>query len=440
LNLEEDYGLDKPRAVNQLTKLSDTVDFAESVAARAIQSRGRLRQRSISTQPVAIVRERGHKRASRSDGIANMKAYNTTGSFFETPGLITNLLVAANLAAFGLCYIQGNQLQIPGSILFAHGALYRDAIHAGQCWRLFAAGFLHATPVHLVLNMMCLVSWGGLLEKRVGPFYFIIIYFCSLLAGSVASVYGHPMNFIGIGASGALSGLVGALLCLFILDKIRLSMYFFVGAIGLNTILMASVPRIDWWSHLGGFTAGLTCCAIIDLVAKLNNLWLRCKFPEFVKLNVAISVAVLAIAGADLELDGFHVDGVLGLIALLLTTLVLVKLLDLILSTPRGIAIAVIGFAAFYATAPFLLRRSIVSAATVRCEPPGQSSAIQHDEIAGFLLTQMCQWRTLAPYLLSVLLAALTIIVHRAELIRGLRDVGFVGASLRADRNRCQGI
>jgi rhomboid protease GluP len=386
------------------------------------------------------MRDRGLKRASRSAGIANMKVYNTTGSFFETPGLITNLLVAANFTAFGLCYIQGNQFQIPGSILFSHGALYRDAIHSGQYWRLFAAGFLHAAPVHLVLNMMCLVSWGGVLEKRVGPFYFIVIYFCSLLAGSVASVYGHPMNFIGIGASGALSGLVGALLCLFILDKIRLSMYFFVGAIGLNTILMVSVPRIDWWSHLGGFTAGLTCCAIIDVVAKLNNLWLRCKFPEFVKSNVAISLAVLAIAGRGLELAGFHVDGVSLLVALLLFTLVLVKLLDLILSTTRGIAITVIGFAAFYATAPFLLRQSIVSAATERCELLGLNSAIQHNEIAGFLLTQMCQWRTLAPYLLSTLLVAVTIIVHRAELTRGLRDVGFVGANLRADRNRCQGI
>jgi membrane associated rhomboid family serine protease len=369
-----------------------------------------------------------------------MKVYNTTGSFFQTPGLITNLLLAANFAAFILCYSQGNQFQIPGNILFAHGALYRDAIHGGQYWRLFAAGFLHATPIHLVLNMMCLVSWGGLLEKRVGPFYFIIIYFCSLLAGSVASVYGHPMNYIGIGASGALSGLVGALLCLFILDRIRLSMYFFVVAIGLNTILMASVPRIDWWSHLGGFTAGLTCCAIIDLVAKLNNIWLRCKFPEFAKLNVAISVAVLAIAGAGLDVAGFHIDGVSLLIALVLLTLVLVKLLDLLLGTTRGIAIAVIGFAAFYATVPFLLQQSIFSAATERCKLLDLNSAIQNNEIARFFVTEMCQWRTLAPYLLSVLVVVVTIIVHRAELIRGLRDVGFVAATLRADRNRCQGI
>jgi rhomboid protease GluP len=369
-----------------------------------------------------------------------MRVYNTTGSFFEIPGLITNLLVAANFAAFILCYLQGHQFQIPGNILFAHGALYRDAIHGGQYWRLFAAGFLHATPIHLLLNMICLVSWGGLLEKRVGPFHFILIYFCSLLAGSVASVYGHPTNFIGIGASGALSGLVGALLCLFILDKISLSVYFFVGAIGLNAILMASVPRIDWWSHLGGFTAGLICCAVIDLVAKFNNLWLRCKFPEFVKLNIAIAMVIVAVAGAGPEVAGFHIEGTGRLIALSVLTLVLVKLIDLVLSTTKGIAFTVMGFAAFYGAVPFLMRQWIIATASGGCESIDRNSVIPGTEIAMPFLAELCHWQTLLPYLLSALLVAVAIIVHRAELNRGFRDVGFVSASLRANRNRCQGI
>ena len=369
-----------------------------------------------------------------------MKVHNTTGSFFETPGLTTNLLLAANFAAFLLCASQGNQFQIQGNILFTHGALYRDAIHDGQYWRLLAAGFLHANPIHLVLNMICLVSWGGLLEKRVGPFYFIIIYFCSLVAGSAASIHGHSVNYIGVGASGALSGLVGALLCLFILDKIRLSVYFFVGAIGLNTVLMASVPRVDWWSHLGGFTAGMISCAMIDLVAKLNNLWLRCKFPEFIKLDVAIAVAVLAMAGASLEIPGFQIGVVSRLLALVLFTLVLIKLLDLLLGTTRGLAVAVIGFAALYASVPLVMHESIFSALTGQCESIGLNSAIRNTWIAEFVLTALCQWRILASYLLSAFLVVMTLVAHRAPLMRGLKDVGFVGATLRADRNRCQGI
>ena len=274
----------------------------------------------------------------------------------------------------------------------------------------------------------------------MGAFHFIVIYFCSLLGGSAASILGHPTVYLSVGASGALSGLVGALLCLFILDKIRLSGHFFIGAIGLNVVLMASVPRIDWWNHLGGFAAGLISCAVIDLVAKFNNVWLRCKFPEFVKLNVAVSVAFLAIAGAGLQVAGFHLGGVSLGAVLVVLTLVLVKLLDLLLSTTGGIAKAVLGFAAFYAALPLVMQQSVVSAATDQCGWIGLGPAIQNQEIASFFLIQICQWRALAPYLLSILLVAVTIIVHRAELIRGFRDVGFVAASLRADRNRCHGI
>jgi membrane associated rhomboid family serine protease len=367
-----------------------------------------------------------------------MKVYNTTGSFFETPGLFTNLLLAANFAAFLLCYSEGNQLQIPVNILFAHGALYRNAINDGQYWRLFAAGFLHANPIHLILNMICLVSWGGLLEKRVGPLYFIVIYFCSLFAASVASIHGHPMNYIGVGASGALSGLVGALLCLFILDKIRLSGYFFVGAIGLNSILMANVPRIDWWSHLGGFAAGLICCAVIDLVAKLNKIWLRCKFPEFIKLNIAVSVVLLAMAVRDLQVAGFGINGVSRWVLLVLLALVLIKSIDLLLANIRGIAVAVIGFAAFYAAVPLMMYQSIFSAITDQCELIGPDSAARN--IRMILLADLCQWRALVPFLLSALLLLVMLATHRAPLVRGLRDIGFVAATLRADRNRSQGI
>ena len=163
-----------------------------------------------------------------------MKMYNTTGSFFERPGLTTHILLTVNFAIFALLYFRAGQPTIPGGVLYAHGALYKGVIANGQYWRLLAAGFLHIDPVHLLLNALCLVSWGGLLERRVGAFNFILIYFSSLVAGSVVSVLGHPANFIGAGASGAISGILGALLCLFILGKISLSGQFFVAAIGLN--------------------------------------------------------------------------------------------------------------------------------------------------------------------------------------------------------------
>jgi membrane associated rhomboid family serine protease len=369
-----------------------------------------------------------------------MQIYNKAGSFFERPGLTTNILLAANFAAFMLCYFQGAQFKIPLGILYEHGAMYPGVVRTGQYWRLFAAGFLHADPIHLVLNMICLVSWGGLLERRVGTFNFIVIYFSSLVAGNVVSLYGHPGNFIGVGASGALSGLVGALLCLFILDKISLSGQFFLGAIGLNVVLMSSVPRIDWWNHLGGFAAGLICCAVIDLLAKLNNVLLRCKFPEFVKLNLLFAIVLVATAAAQLDSSGFP-GGLAGLsVVVCAIALVMIKLIDLLLSAPRGLAMAVICFAIVYAIMPVLLRQPIATMMARNCVSTGLTTSMQGATIGDQFLAAICPYLTWIPYLLALLLPAATIVLLHAPLTRGLRDVGFINAGLRADRSRCQGI
>jgi membrane associated rhomboid family serine protease len=369
-----------------------------------------------------------------------MKIYNKTGTFFERPGLTTNILLAVIFIVFALCYFEASQAKIPGSVLYAHGALYKGVITGGQYWRLLAAGFLHADPLHLLLNAICLVSWGGLLERRVGAFNFVLIYFSSLIAGSVVSVLGHPQNFIGVGASGAISGILGALLCLFILGKINLSGQFFIGAIGLNVVLMASVPRIDWWAHLGGFTAGLICCAALDLLAKLNNVLLRCKFPEFVKVNMAISAALLALIGRQIDISGFGVSSISLSIVVLGFALVTIKLIDLLLGMTRGLAIAVSGFALFYASAPLLLYPSLSSAVAGQCAPAMRDSSGQVANIVSTAVAALCEHRNWLPYLLAIVLLSVTIIIHRAALERGLRDVGFVGAGLRADRHRCEGI
>ena len=364
----------------------------------------------------------------------------TTRSLLDRLALTTNLLLAVNVAAFAVVYYHASQATIPVGILYADGALYKGAIASGQYWRLLAAGFLHADPVHLLLNAICLASWGGLLERRVGAFNFILIYFSSLIAGGIVSVVGHPTNFIGVGASGAIAGVLGALLCLFLLGKMNLSGQFFVSTIGLNVVLTVSVPRIDWWAHLGGFTAGLICCAMLNLAAKLNNVLLRCKFPEFVKVNAALSVVLLTWIGIQINIAGLAVDPASLSIALLCIALVMIKLIDLLLSVTRGLAIAVLAFAVFYASVPLLLYPSLSSAIAGQCASTPLNAWARGPAIAGKIVTQTCGQQTWLPWLLSVLLLLITIIMHRAVLTRGLADVGFVGASLRAARHRCQGI
>jgi len=86
------------------------------------------------------------------------------------------------MAIYALCAKQSGTEAIPAELLFRSGAMYSGAIERGEHWRLVAYGFLHANLFHIATNMLCLALWGGHLEKRVGSFYFILIYVGSLVA------------------------------------------------------------------------------------------------------------------------------------------------------------------------------------------------------------------------------------------------------------------
>src|ERR1044072_797696 len=146
------------------------------------------------------------------------------------------------------------------------------------------------------MNMLCLVLWGAHLEKRIGSLYFLIVYFSAMILGAVLGDLAFAAPYLTVGASGATSGILGALLCLWILAKAGLDANFFAINIGLNVSFAITNPKVNWRIHLAGFGVGLVACAVLDLVEKLNARLLRCKFPEFVKTNLAI----LACAAAPL--------------------------------------------------------------------------------------------------------------------------------------------
>src|SRR5262249_18841472 len=163
--------------------------------------------------------------------------------------------------------------------LFRNGAMYSLALQRHEYWRLVAYGFLHLNLFHLATNMLCLALWGAHLERRIGSTYFLLVYAAALVVAALVSDLAHHGAYITVGASGAVSGVLGALFGLWILAKIDLTANFFIVNVGLNAVLALSSPRIDWAAHVGGFVAGLVACALIDLLEKLNFHLLRCKFP-----------------------------------------------------------------------------------------------------------------------------------------------------------------
>src|SRR5262245_61769339 len=195
---------------------------------------------------------------------------------FESPQLTVQLLLAVNILVYGLCIMQSGQANIPWELLYGYGAMYSGAIERGEYWRFIAAGFLHATPLHILGNMLCLALWGAPLERRVGALYFTCIYLSGLVFGAIVSNLTHTGPYLSVGASGAISAVLGALLSLRLLRLIDLPWNFFVIHIGLNFAMAASVARIDWGAHLGGFIAGMIACVALDLLERVLPGLLSC--------------------------------------------------------------------------------------------------------------------------------------------------------------------
>jgi hypothetical protein len=287
--------------------------------------------------------------------------------------------------------------------------------------------------------MLCLVLWGGALERRIGSFYFLVIYLCAMIAGAIVSDLHHSQPYLAVGASGAISGVLGALLCIWILGKIDLSAQFFLTNIGLNAAIAFSVPKIDWVAHLGGFTAGLVTCALIDILERANSFVLRCKFPEFVKVNGAILAVMLGALvwsnARDTAASGGS-EGWFLLLAYSASCLAAVKLVDLALPLKRGLAVVVVTFSGANAGL-------ILLAANMAVRSPGPSCAWLPPEaegLVGALGDLACANAQATIDMIAACAFAATLLLYSRELVRGIKDVGFIGTSLRAERKRRQGI
>ena len=357
--------------------------------------------------------------------------------FFENPHAAVYLLIAANIAVFALCARLSGLEAIPAELLFRNGAMYSAAIERQEYWRLVTYGFLHANLLHLATNMLCLALWGGHLEKRVGSFYFIVIYVCALIGGAMIGRYTHSEPYLTVGASGGISGILGALLCLWILGKIDVSASFFLVNIGLNVALAFGVANVDWGAHLGGFVFGVVACALIDVLERVNAFILRCKFPEFVKVNMLVILCGIALILWTDRPMAVNVgdDGPWLLLGSAAAICLVVKLCDLLLSIKHGLAIVVAAFAVANAALALAAGASLAmrSACSYRALP-------LIGRIDGALIDDAC--RNIGATLLGAAAGAgvLTLLLYGRQLWRGIKDVGFVGGALRAERKRRRGI
>lgn len=158
------------------------------------------------------------------------------------------------------CMLSGSLFQPDGRILGLLGWKQNDLIAAGEYWRLLSATFLHASLIHIFFNSYALYSLGPEAERIYGTGRFLILYFLSGLAGSVASYLFSPAP--AVGASGAIFGLIGGLGIFYYLsrgalgDFGRQQVQGMVAIAIINLLIGISVPGIDNWGHLGGLVGG----------------------------------------------------------------------------------------------------------------------------------------------------------------------------------------
>ncbi|KAL3647198.1 tubulin folding cofactor A [Castilleja foliolosa] len=140
------------------------------------------------------------------------------------------------------------------------GALeWNKIVHENQAWRLISSIWLHAGVIHLLANMLSLIFIGIRLEQQFGFLRVGLIYLLSGIGGSILSSLFIQRN-ISVGASGALFGLLGAMLSELLTNwtiytnKIA-ALFTLVVIIAIN-LAIGILPHVDNFAHIGGFMSG----------------------------------------------------------------------------------------------------------------------------------------------------------------------------------------
>lgn len=191
---------------------------------------------------------------------------------YKTPS-ITYIIIGICVFLFIMMYIFGNGSEST-STLIKFGANYDLLTKSGEYYRLFTCMFLHIGIWHLLCNMYSLYIIGKEIENLYGKSKYLVIYVLSGLCGSILSLaFSH--NTISAGASGAIFGLLGALLYFgyyyrtYLGATIRSSI---IPVIILNLIIGLLTPGISNSAHIGGLVGGILVSMMVGVPDKSTKI------------------------------------------------------------------------------------------------------------------------------------------------------------------------
>lgn len=189
--------------------------------------------------------------------------------------LMTLILLAINVLVFFFVESQGSSYD--SDFMIRMGAVYDPLIlQDHEFYRLITHFFLHFGFDHLFNNMISLLILGYSLEQVMGRARFVSIYFLSgILAGITSIVYNIYVGqeTVSCGASGAVYGLMGALLVMLIVGNrgrfsTEVPRYLLYIAISIYSGMQDTT--IDNAAHIGGFVAGVIICLIMSRFVRME--------------------------------------------------------------------------------------------------------------------------------------------------------------------------
>lgn len=199
----------------------------------------------------------------------------------------------AKFATFGLLILTGLAylyqlsfgLESFSNIFYSYGfipdAFFRNPV--GEFYTIITSMFIHGSFAHLLSNLWFLWVFGPAVEGRLGFLRFLLLYLLSGVAAAFLQGFSLPDSLTPmVGASGAVSGVLGAYLVLFprarVLTVIPPLIFFFFWLpapiyLGYWIIIQFSqaffdIPGVAWWAHIGGFALGL---ALVLLMRPKRN-------------------------------------------------------------------------------------------------------------------------------------------------------------------------
>ena len=174
----------------------------------------------------------------------------TLGATRITPAVIA--IIAINVAIYG--YEAGHP-----AFEAKYWLVPFEVHYMGRWFQLITSAFLHASVEHIALNMITLAIVGPPVEAAIGRTRFVVVYLLAAFGGGVAFYLFAPINEAGLGASGAIFGVMGAYYDL--ARARRWETQTITVLLVLNLVFSFAVPGIAWQAHLGGIVVGSAACA-----------------------------------------------------------------------------------------------------------------------------------------------------------------------------------